>query len=142
MRSKAPLVLMEQMVMLLVFALAAALCLQAFVQSDAQSGRAQARDRAVVLCQSTAEVLRATGGDFEQAARLLGGDGAGEDSLMIDYREDWTAADGTMRYTLGACRVESGVPGLGKAEVWVRDEAEEDELFRIAVAWQEVNVHG
>ena len=37
MRSKAPLVMMEQMVMLLVFALAAALCLQAFVRSDAQS---------------------------------------------------------------------------------------------------------
>ena len=34
MKSKAPLALMEQMVMLLVFALAAALCLQAFVQSD------------------------------------------------------------------------------------------------------------
>lgn len=32
MRSKAPLVMMEQMVMLLVFALAAALCLQAFVR--------------------------------------------------------------------------------------------------------------
>ena len=39
MRSKAPLVMMEQMVMLLVFALAAALCLQAFVRSD-EIGRA------------------------------------------------------------------------------------------------------
>ena len=38
MRSKAPLLLMEQMVMLLVFALAAALCLQAFVKSDGLSG--------------------------------------------------------------------------------------------------------
>ena len=34
MKSRAPLALMEQMVMLLVFALAAALCLQAFVRSD------------------------------------------------------------------------------------------------------------
>ena len=32
MRSKAPLLLMEQMVMLAVFALAAALCVQAFVR--------------------------------------------------------------------------------------------------------------
>ena len=39
MRSKAPLLLMEQMVMLLVFALAAALCVQAFVKSDAISAR-------------------------------------------------------------------------------------------------------
>ena len=34
MRSKTPLALMEQMVMVLVFALAAALCLQVFVVSD------------------------------------------------------------------------------------------------------------
>ena len=34
MKSKAPLALMEQMVMILVFALAAALCLQAFVKSE------------------------------------------------------------------------------------------------------------
>ena len=50
MRSKAPLILMEQMVMLLVFALAAALCLQAFVKSDELSARGEARDRAAVLC--------------------------------------------------------------------------------------------
>ena len=41
MRSKAPLILMEQMVMLLVFALAAALCLQAFVKSDSLSSRSE-----------------------------------------------------------------------------------------------------
>ena len=49
MRSKAPLVMMEQMVMLLVFALAAALCLQAFVQSDLLSKDIASRDRAITL---------------------------------------------------------------------------------------------
>ena len=44
MKSKAPLILMEQMAILLVFALAAALCLQAFVKSDSLSSRS--RDRA------------------------------------------------------------------------------------------------
>ena len=44
MRSKAPLAMMEQMVMLLVFALAAALCLQAFVKSDQMSKRMEAQD--------------------------------------------------------------------------------------------------
>ena len=48
MRSKAPLAMMEQMVMVLVFALAAALCLQAFVKSDRMSKEMEARDRAVV----------------------------------------------------------------------------------------------
>ena len=49
MKSKAPLMLMEQMVMLLVFALAAALCLQAFVKADEISKQAEARDRAVLV---------------------------------------------------------------------------------------------
>ena len=46
MKSKAPLALMEQIVMLLVFALAAALCLQAFVKSDQISRESQARSNA------------------------------------------------------------------------------------------------
>ena len=62
MKSKAPLLLMEQMVMLLVFALAAALCLQAFVKSDGLSGNSEARDRAVTLCQTAAETVRHSGG--------------------------------------------------------------------------------
>ena len=45
MKSKAPLMLMEQMIMLLVFALAAALCLQAFVKSEQLSSRSENRDR-------------------------------------------------------------------------------------------------
>ena len=142
MRSKAPLVMMEQMVMLLVFALAAALCLQAFVQSDEMSKRGEARDRAVALCQTTAEALRSTGGDFGRAAELLSCDHYSQDSLMIDYKEDWSPADGSMRYTLGAARIEADTSGLGKAGVWVRDEADDVELFRIEVAWQEVSAHG
>ena len=64
MRSKAPLMMMEQMVMLLVFALAAALCLQAFVKSDEMSRRSEARDRAVAEAQNAAELIRYYGGDI------------------------------------------------------------------------------
>ena len=63
MKSKAPLVLMEQMVMLLVFALASALCLQAFVKSGDLSQRSAARDRAAVEAQNAAETLRSQSGD-------------------------------------------------------------------------------
>ena len=52
MKSKAPLALMEQLVMVLVFALAAALCVQAFFASDRMSRQGEARDRAVLLADS------------------------------------------------------------------------------------------
>ena len=48
MRSKAPLALMEQVVMVLVFALATALCLQVFVFSNQVSKRNAAIDHAVL----------------------------------------------------------------------------------------------
>ena len=69
MKSKAPLALMEQIVMLLVFALAAALCLQAFVKSDQISRESQARSNAALAVQNTAETIRYSGGSFEHALR-------------------------------------------------------------------------
>ena len=61
MRSRAPLALMEQLVMILVFALAAALCLQVFVFADRISARNEETDRAVLVCQNAAETLKAGG---------------------------------------------------------------------------------
>lgn len=136
MKRKAPLSMMELMVMIAVFAMASALCLQAFVKSDQLSRRVEARDSAAVLCQSVAETLRHTEGDFRQAAQLLQAQHCEDDSLMLDYDSDWAIAEETMRYTLGASRVESAQPGLGKAEVWCRDEESDEELFRLEISWQ------
>ena len=142
MKSTAPLLLMEQMVMLLVFALAAALCLQAFVKSDQLSLRSQARDRAVTAAQSAAEAVRHSKGDLEQTAERLGNSApqAEPDGLLLAYDEDWNIAQDTMRYHLGIVVQDSGVPGLGKAQIWVRDETAEEaeaELLRFDVMWQE-----
>lgn len=148
MKSKAPLAMMEQIVMLAVFALAAALCLQAFVKSDRMSKDSEARDRAMTLCQSAAEAVRHSGGDLEKAAELLGipyGAYAQEEpAFSAHYKEDWTLSD-TREYTyvLRSEPVDSGVDGLGKARVealqW--DNGTMESLFSIEVAWQEVNTH-
>lgn len=85
MRSKAPLVLIEQMIMLLVFALAAALCLQAFVKADGISMQGENRSYAVVAAQNAAEVIRHSGGSMEhalsKAADRLGAE-YGENGLL------------------------------------------------------------
>lgn len=94
MRSKAPLLLMEQMVMLAVFALAAALCLQAFVKSDSLSSRSEARDRAAVEAQNAAETVRHYGGSAQNALSRAAEDLGAEYSeefvtLSLDYDENW-----------------------------------------------------
>lgn len=67
MKGKAPLALMEQLIMVLVFALAAALCIQAFAASNRISQKAADMDRAVQLAQSAAEIMKNRGGDIAQA---------------------------------------------------------------------------
>ena len=141
MRSKAPLAMMEQLVMVLVFALAAALCLQVFVLSDKTSRRNEARDRAVLEAQNTAEELKSLRGDFAQAAELYGGAFDGQ-TWGRSYDADWEREDGSeAAYHILATRTDSGDPLLGCAEVTVFT-AEGDLLFSLPVAWQEVTDRG
>ena len=146
MKSKAPLAMMEQIVMLLVFALAAALCLQAFVKSDQLSRRMEARDRAAVQCQSAAEAVQHCKGSLSQAAALLEVPyplDSEPGRLEIHYHEDWTLCDDQeYAYCLQAVPVDSGVDGLGKARISVTVTDTGDTLFEIEVAWQEVSAHG
>lgn len=154
MKSKAPLAMMEQMVMVLVFALAAALCLQAFVQSDRMSREMEARDRAVVLCQSVAEVLRGNGGDAGEALRTVTGQCLTTDrgDFTVRFDEDWSLIEtdrslgvGSQYYFAWVRKLDSEVSGLGRAEVYVESVAPADgeitRIFGIEAAWQEVSAH-
>ncbi|WP_298030373.1 hypothetical protein [uncultured Dysosmobacter sp.] len=138
MKSKAPLALMEQLMMVLVFALAAALCVQVFVLSDRASRRYEARDQAVLAAQNAAETLKSGRGDMgrrlSDAADRLGGDCA-QGLLWVDYDENWQPGGGTYRLT--AQGTDSGVSGLAMAHVAV--EWDGGELFSLDVAWQEVD---
>ena len=125
MRSKAPLTMLEQLVMLLVFALAAALCLQAFVLSDQNSRRNALRDEAVVAVQQTAEVVKHCRGDLQQAAELL--DGSWDGTALTVEQDGGTVA------AVVQTREE---PLLGTAWVSMTDDRGA-ELFAVSVSWQE-----
>ena len=120
MRSKTPLVLMEQLVMVLVFAMAAAICLQVFSLSDRLSKENEAKAEAALLAQNTAEELKSSYGE----------------ALL-----DWEEADGIYYMEEEGYRVqvqaeETEISGLRKVELQVWQE--EEVLFEIPVAWQEV----
>lgn len=139
MRSKAPLALMEQAIMLLVFALAAALCLRAFVWADTRSEDNAGRDRALLQAQSAAETLKSTRGDLNAAAGMLGGSVEGG-VWTVRYDEEWNETEGEAEYVLRAAPEDSGSDLLGLAAVEVyRDEVC---LARLDAAWQEVSAHG
>lgn len=159
MKSKAPLALMEQMVMLLVFALAAALCLQAFVKSDQISLKSQTRSNAAFAAQNTAEVIRYNGGSLEhalmetakrQGGKYLEGDGDADGKLIIPYDGEWKATTQEAEYLLTVQGIPAVEKGLRKVRIQVIDRpvegdtaagtvpeelSEQDVLFELETAW-------
>ena len=113
MKHRVSLTLMEQLVMVLVFALAAALCLGVFAKAEAISRETARREGAVVLAQSAAELLKGTSDPEQVRQRLDTGD------LELVIREEKT-----------------GLPGLREAEILVL--WEEQVLFSLRTGWQEV----
>lgn len=128
MRSKAPLALIELTVMLLVLALAAGICLQAFHWADSRSLENRRKDEALLALQSAAEVLKHCGGDFEAAAQSHGGSWDGQ---------CWRLQQDGL--TLEAMPRQTGNALLGSALLRAVDE--KGVLVQLSVCWQEV-AHG
>jgi len=108
MKSRASLTLMELLIMVLVFALAAAVCLRLFVAAGEISNTVSRQDRAVILAQNAAEALKAG----KQPVT------ASED-LHLTIRE-----------------VPPEVPGMCQAEITVWYEGKN--VYTIETGWQEV----
>ena len=132
MKSKTPLSLMAQLVMVLVFALAAALCVSCFVTADRLSRRNAVRDEAVVAAQNVAETIKGCQGDYEQAATLLNG--------TLEHGILELCADEDFRIVVTP--ENSGDPLLGRARVEVCAAQDGETLVALTVLWQEVGSHG
>ncbi|MBR4410703.1 MAG: hypothetical protein IKT31_05225 [Firmicutes bacterium] len=130
MKNKAPLALIELTVMVLIFAVSAALCLQAFVWSDVKSSEIAERDSAILHGETVAEVVKACRGDFDAAATILEGENT-EDGLRVYF-------DGELCAEVRLAETEN--PLLGMADIAVTDETGQ-ELFALTVCWQEVESH-
>lgn len=133
MKNKATLVLIEQAIMLPVFAFAAVLCLFAFVWANKASADDAAGSLAAVQAQSAAELLKACGGDMEEAAESFGGTWNGK-VWTVCYDEQWVQ-DAGEQYVLTAELTEENIDNFASANIGVyRDD---DCLIRLEVAWQE-----
>ena len=139
MRDRSLLPMMEQLIMLVVFALSAVLCVQAFVLADRTSRQCEERDRAMVEAQNAAEKIKSVRGDLSLAAACYGGT---ENGLMWGWSldEDWQEAQEDLTYHVLVTPLETENPLLGSAEVTIYGE-EGQTLAALPVAWQEVDSH-
>lgn len=125
MKGKTSLVLLEQVVMILVFALAAALCLQAFALSDRISAESELRGRAMLQVQNTAEIVKDCAGDRQCAAEKLQGAWDGESLVCASH-------DLTIRVVWQ----ETDTEYLGAAEI-TAERMDGAVLAQVLTAWQE-----
>ena len=128
--------LIEQLSLLLVFAVAAALCLRSFFWSGSHSRQSQARDQAVIAAQSAAERLKAAHGDLCSALAPLGGHQE-EEEWAIYYNADWQPVSQPAFFYLTVESQASGQLGLGSALVQVWD-GSGSPLVSLPISWPEV----
>jgi hypothetical protein len=93
---KTGLFLMELIIAILFFSLAATICIQLFVKSHMISERSIALNHSILLAQNTAEIFYATNGDPEKMASLLG---CGESSGTAAITDSDNASTLTLFYT-------------------------------------------
>ena len=138
MRNKTPLILMELACMLLVFALSAVLCLQAFVWADTASKESVKQDRALREAQNVAESVKGLRGDFSAAEQFCGGlwdDDAG----YIRYNGNWEETEEEGTYVLRCLRTQEELEYMEGALVEVLEG--EQVLASLRIAWQGVDAH-
>lgn len=124
-RSKAPLALMEQIIMILVFALTAAVCLQAFVYSSNLSEQGDQKNLAAAHAQEVVETCKVLSGDLDQVQLKLSGERT-ERGLSVFYKED--------RMTV-ILEITEQSEWLARAKVSVQDENRK-EIYSVDTAWQ------
>ena len=136
MKSKAPLALMELILMVLVFALAAGLCLQVFVFAGQVSRNCEAKDRAMLVVQNAAEVWKINDGDAQKCVQKLGGE-VDASVWQIGYDATWEKTPvSEAEYLVRAVPIETNDPLLGFATVSAQT-ADGESLFQVDIAWQE-----
>ena len=136
MKNKAFLPLTEQILMVLFFALAAAICLRGFSLASEISYNGDTLDLAVASAQNTAEVLKLTKGDFQKAADILNGTNK-EGSIYISYAEDGTAVtdpDLKHRFYIVVTKKQTDNPYLSGADILAKND--DGTIFELTVNWQ------
>ena len=95
-RSKSTLFLIEQLIVIAVFAICAAACISILASAYFTSVETSEMSNALLVAESVAETYKATGGDLAVVARIMGGrlsSVEGAYGLVINYDSNWLAGD-------------------------------------------------
>lgn len=128
---RASLSILELSLMLLVFAIAAVVCLRAYALADRLSREAEELDRAVLWAQTIAEEWKACDGNMDKGD--LPCSKTGENTLRLPLDKAWAPA-GEAAYEV-VLEEENGL--LPTARITVREAESGREIYGLTVARQE-----
>ena len=93
-RSRSTLFLMEQLIVIAVFALCAAACVRILASSYIMTTQASDTSNAIRVAESSAECYKAVSGDLSKMVDILGGSVLStEDTALIYYDKSWNVCD-------------------------------------------------
>ena len=92
-RSKSTLFLIEQLIVIAVFAISAVACVSILTTAFFYTNNSSATRHALIHAESSAEVYKATGGDFSAVASAMGGvirqSESNTDIVVVYYDSNW-----------------------------------------------------
>ena len=124
-KSKAPLALIEQLIMILVFAVASIICVQGFVYANRLSQNSERKEIALEHIQEVTEYCKAKVGDWEQICDVLPGK-ITENGIQVMFEDEIKVV---------VTKKEDGNKYLQKAEI-VAYEKDGDKICGMDIAWQ------
>lgn len=94
-RSRSTLFLIEQLIVIAVFAVCAAACTKILTSAYFSTKDSRDLSNAIHAAESCAESFKATGGDFAETAKILGGSSSagGSSAAVIYYNERWLSCN-------------------------------------------------
>ena len=140
MKNRTSLTLLEMLIMILILALAAALCIRAFVYSGKLSKEDRVKAEALSMAQNAAELLKYYKGDVDEAFAQMGwscinGNIAELDENWEDFVVSGKADGHRLTYTILVDMKEEDM--LGTALISVLDSKTDEKICSIKTAWQE-----
>ena len=138
MKNKAFLSITEQLLMILFFALAAALALKGFSLAENLTRQRQIKEFSTFAVENTAETIKSCSGDFRYAAQQLSAEGD-EDTLVLSFSphgtklpQNTTEENG---FTVVAEKTKHENPYIGSAHI--SSIYQGTVIFELDVYWQE-----
>lgn len=122
---KLGLFLIEQILAILVFAVAAAICVQLFANAYLQSRANGELNYALLTAQNGAEAFKAAHGDWQATADILDDRVEtidGKATICLTYDSNWqTVDDANAAYIMELSAANTATPGLNQADITIRE---------------------